>query len=96
MINCYLAVEGVRCHLGAEGAKNNGLVSNYLNDNIDVFPYDEPVEENIVEITCFPFDDASFDPATLGVSVSIVEISEPMRGIEPVEFAAFGRQEGDG
>jgi len=82
--------------LDAEGAKNNRLVSNYLYDNIDVFPYDEPAEENIVKITCFPFDDASFDPATLGVSVSIVEISEPMRGIEPVEFAAFGRQEGDG
>ena len=82
--------------MGAEGAKNNGLVSNYLNDNIDVFPYDEPVEENIVEITCFPFDDASFDPATLGVSVSIVEIPEPMRGIEPVEFAGVEGQEGDG
>lgn len=82
--------------MGAEGAKNNGLVSNYLNDNIDVFPYDEPVEENIVEITCFPFDDASFDPATLGVSVSIGQIPEPMRGIVPVEFAGVEGREGDG
>ena len=83
--------------MDAEGAKNSRLVGNYLNDNIDVLPYDEPVEENIVKITRFPFDDASFDPATLGVrSVSIVQIPEPMRGIEPVEFAGFGRQEGDG
>ena len=82
--------------MDAGGATNNRLVSNYLNDNIDVFPYDEPAEEKIVQITCFPFNDASFGPATLGVSVSIGQIPEPMRGIVPVEFAGVEGREGDG
>ena len=87
---------GVRGYLDAGGAKNSRLVSNYINDSIDVFPCDEPADEKTVETACFPFDDASFDPAALGVRVGIGQIPEPMRGIEPVEFAGFGRQEGDG
>ena len=92
-----VAAQLVKCYSDTEGAKNNRLVgNNHLNDNIDVFSYDEPAEEKIVEITCFPFVNASFDPAALGVSVSIVQIPQPMRGIEPVEFAGVEGREGDG
>lgn len=70
-------------------------MSDYLNGNdTGVFLYDGLSEENIVEITHFPFDDASFDPVALIASIS--HIPEAMRNIEPAELPGIGGQEENG